>query len=354
MSESTTPTAHHSYPCGGCGARVEYAPGTTALHCPYCGFQQQIAAADRDVREHSFAAFQAPPQQAVATTHKLVCTKCGAHTESDAISSRCQFCGAPLVADTSVVQQVAPEAVLPFALDRPAARGALRTWVSSRWFAPNKLKRVTEAESSKSTYLPHWTFDADTRSQYDGQRGEHYYVRDSEGRRSRRTRWYGASGTVRRSFDDTLVVATGHVDREDLTTLEPWPLKDAVPYQPGYLAGHHALRYDVPPDAGLRQAKAMWAPTIEKDCKRDIGGDEQRVHSVRTDYANVTYKLMLLPVWICVYLYGGRPYQVLVNGRTGEVAGERPYSKVKIFFAVLAAVLAAAGAATWYYLSRNG
>jgi hypothetical protein len=84
------------------------------------------------------------------------------------------------------------------------------------------------------------------------------------------------------------------------------------------------------------------APVIRKDCLRDIGGDEQRVHSVDTRYFGITFKLMLLPVWIACYLYAGRTYQVLVNGRTGKVVGQRPYSAVKIIAAVLAGLVALA------------
>jgi hypothetical protein len=78
---------------------------------------------------------------------------------------------------------------------------------------------------------------------------------------------------------------------------------------------------------------------IREDCRRDIGGDEQRVNEVATQHDSVTFKLMLLPVWIACYLHAGKTYNILVNGRTGEVVGERPYSAAKIAAAVLAAVV---------------
>ena len=81
------------------------------------------------------------------------------------------------------------------------------------------------------------------------------------------------------------------------------------------------------------------APVIEQDCRADIGGDEQRVDHVDTAYHDMTFKLMLLPVWIACYLYAGKTYNILVNGRTGEVAGERPYSAVKIAAAAIGGVV---------------
>ncbi|WKU07794.1 hypothetical protein [Micromonospora sp. HUAS LYJ1] len=362
---SDTAVSPPSYRCGGCGARVEYTPGTTVLSCPYCGHRQEVAGAGREVREHAYAELVALPRKPAASVgaHTFVCPGCGARTESDALAQRCQFCTAPLVADAEAGDLIAPEAVLPFAVDRAGVRTALGRWCSSRWFAPNTLKRVSEAETLKGTYLPHWTFDARTVSAYRGQRGEYYWdtetymvtVEDRQEMRTRqvrRTRWYPASGTVRRDFDDVLVPATTHLPRGQLDQLDPWPLAEAVAYHGDYLAGYHALRYDIEPEPGLVEAKARMAPVIERDCRSDIGGDEQRVAAVDTRYSEVTYKLVLLPVWIAAYLHAGRSYQVVVNGRTAEVVGERPYSAAKITAAVLAAVALVAALVVAYLMSR--
>jgi len=345
----------HSYTCAGCGARAEYAPGTNVLRCPYCGHEQQVEETGRQVREHAYAELAELPRKPLGSVgaHVFRCQKCGAQTESNALSERCQFCGAPLVADASAGDQIAPEAILPFEVDHSGVRTALRRWVSSRWFAPSSLKKVAEAETLKGTYLPHWTYDAKTVSEYTGQRGEYYWVTETytetvngqaqtRTRQVRRTHWYPASGEVRRDFDDVLVVATQRLTGNQVERLDPWPLTQAVPYQPDYLAGYHTLRYDVEPEAGLDTAKARMAPIIREDCRRDIGGDEQQVSSVDTGYFDVAFKLMLLPVWIACYLHGGRTWQVLVNGRTSEVIGQRPYSAGKIVAAVLAAVAALA------------
>lgn len=335
------------YPCGNCGANVEYAPGTTELLCPYCGARTPLRPTGQMVHEHGFAEFARLPRKPVATLapNVFTCQGCGAVTESDKLSDRCQFCGAPVVASTPG-EMVTPEAVLPFALERGQVRTALQKWVSSRWFAPGKLKKVTEAESTRSTYLPHWTFDAATVSAYSGERGEHYWETETytengerKTRQVQRTRWWPARGVVSRGFDDVLVRGTTHVSAKHLDALEPWPLPESEAYRPEYLAGHETLRYDVEPESGLETAKAEMAAVISDDCRRDIGGDEQRVNRVDTDYRDVMFKLMLLPVWVACYLHAGKTYTVLVNGRTGEVAGERPYSAAKIAAAVIAAVL---------------
>ncbi|MFD9738895.1 hypothetical protein [Umezawaea sp. NPDC059074] len=353
--------ANTTYPCGGCGARLEFAPGTTALRCPYCGYQQEISAGDRRIREIPFAELAGLARKPVASIGKyvFVCQRCAARTETNETASLCQFCGAPLVIDVNASDQLAPEGVLPFAFDRRETGAHLDKWTSSRWFAPTALKKVTTAESTKSTYIPHWTYDSRTVSAYTGARGEHYYVTETyvengeqKTRQVRHTRWYPAQGRVARNFDDVLVPASTLVPPPLLDDLAPWPLLDAAPYQPQFLAGHHALRYDVEPESGFDEAKNRMAPVIAEDCRNDIGGDEQQVNSVDTQHDDVTFKLMLLPVWVASYEYAGRNWQIFINGRTGEIHGERPWSKVKIAVAVVLALIVIA--AIVYLVARNG
>jgi LSD1 subclass zinc finger protein len=348
------------FPCHACGSRVEYAPGTTSLRCPYCGTVQQIAPTDTVIEEHSYDQWAATPKPTARVgAHVYTCSGCGAKTESDNLSDRCQFCGSPLVADAGAVELIAPEAVVPFKVDKSAAREAFRRWVTSRWFAPSALKKVGSTEGMDGTYLPHWTYDADTTTDYRGQRGEHYWETETytemvdgqpqtRTRQVQRTAWYPASGTVSRYFDDVLVPGTTHLPSARTDKLGPWELGAAQPYQPAYLSGYKTLRYDIEPDAGLEDAKSRMRDVIEDDCRHDIGGDEQRVHRMDTRYAEIMFKLVLLPVWIAAYLYAGKTWQVVINANTGEVIGDRPYSKWKIALATIAALIVA-GIALYVY-----
>jgi DNA-directed RNA polymerase subunit RPC12/RpoP len=349
MSEQTTQT--QVFPCPGCGSRVEFAPGTRVLRCPYCGYQQEIAQQGKQIQEHSYDEWLAKPRKPVAMVgaYVFLCQGCGARTETDKVSDRCQFCGAPVVADTNPAELIVPEVVVPFALGQPEVRDRFQKWVKSRWFAPGSLKKVGATEQLAGTYLPHWTFDAQTSTNYRGQRGEHYYVTETYSetvngqtvtrtRQVQRTRWHPASGQVRRGFDDVLVPATTTMPQAQLVKLSPWALTTGVSYQPEFLSGYRTLRYDVEPSNGLESAKAQMKPVIENDCRRDIGGDEQRVSAMDIHYAALMFKLVLLPVWIAAYLHAGKTFQVLVNAATGEVIGERPYSVGKIVAAVLLVV----------------
>ena len=105
------------------------------------------------------------------------------------------------------------------------------------------------------------------------------------------------------------------------------------------LAGYLARTYDVELDAAFDLAKQRIDAAIAAETRQRIGGDEQRVHSIDTRYGAITYKHLLLPVWLLAYRFHDKAYQVVVNAATGEVQGERPWSWVKILFAVLAALL---------------
>jgi hypothetical protein len=242
---------------------------------------------------------------------------------------------------------IAPKGLLPFAWTQTRALEQVKTWLASRWFAPNALKQVARPEKLQGIYLPFWTYDAYTVSHYTGRRGEHYYVTetytetDSQGkqvtrtRQVRHTRWYPASGTVSRWFDDVLIAATRALPRNKLDALEPWDMQQLKPYDPAFLAGFKAQRYQVSLEAGFQEAQQVMSAQIREDARQDIGGDEQVVDRVDTAYSGITFKHLLLPIWLTAYRFNQKVYQVMINARTGEVQGERPFSPWKIAALVL-------------------
>jgi LSD1 subclass zinc finger protein len=351
-----------SVACKSCGSQMSYKPGTTNLKCQACGAEQAIESTET-IDEHSFdewAAAQSSKRVATIGKQVVKCQSCGATTETDELSGACQFCGGVLLPVSQPEGLIAPEAVLPFGIVKKDANAAFGKWVKSRWFAPSALKKVGSTEAMKGTYVPHWTYDAQTSTYYTGQRGEHYYTTETRTVNGRtqthqvqHTRWWPASGNVSRAFDDVVVPASALLEPKKLDKMGPWTLAAAKAFEPQYLAGYTAVRYDVDPDTGLVTAKAKMEDVIRDDCRRDIGGDEQRVTSMSVQYAALMFKLMLLPIWIASYIYAGKTYQVLVNANTGEVVGDRPYSKVKIALAVIAAIIVIAVGIAIYLQAKH-
>jgi hypothetical protein len=226
-----------------------------------------------------------------------------------------------------------------------------RRWIRSIWFAPGDLKRYAQSDGKLvGVYIPCWTYDSDTVTSYTGERGVYYYTTESytttengrtvtRTREVRHTRWSPASGVVSNSFDDILVVASRSLPKEYAERLEPWDVKNVVPYADEYLSGFRAESYQVTLEQGFEEAKQVMAAEILNAVRQDIGGNEQRVHSIDTHYPKITFRHLLLPVWLSAYRFHGKIFRILINARTGEVQGERPYSALKIAAAVFAGFL---------------
>ncbi len=359
------PQDEYRWPCAQCGAQLRYAPGQTSLTCEHCGHHQQIAQEQprsraRALQELDLARglrddLAAADMVQIRTTS---CPNCGAKVEiTDAThASECPFCDTPVVLDTGTERHIKPQAVVPFVLTEAEARAALVRWMGSLWFAPGTLlEYARKGRALTGIYVPFWTFDAESDSRYSGERGEYYYESRTvnvrvNGRmqrreeRVRKTRWYSASGRVSRDFNDVLVMASRSLPPRLGNELTPWDLGALTGYAPEFLAGFRAEGYTVPLADGLSEARDRMAEVIHGDVRQDIGGDEQRVHSVDTDWSEETFKHILLPVWMAAYKYGGKSYRFLVNGQTGEVQGERPWSVWKIAFAVIFVALLILGA----------
>ena len=324
------------------------------LSCPYCGHKQPIPKSAAPIEEQSFEQhLQIRPEQMAklaANALEVQCQNCGAKSifTPPEVAGRCEFCGVQIVAQHKSADPIlTPGGLLPFFIKQQQAGAELKKWLSTRWFAPNDLKRFAQAEAIHGVYIPFWTYDTNTVTQYTGQRGEYYYETDtyyetdSKGNRVQRTRqvrhtrWYPTEGTVAASFDDVLIPATLSVSPARLAALEPWDLQQLRPYDPAFLSGFKAQRYQIDLAQGFEHVKQAIAPKIENDVRNDISGDEQRIDSLVTDYSDISFKHLLLPVYAGAYRYNGKLFQILVNGRTGEIQGERPYSVWKIALLVV-------------------
>ncbi|OIQ72916.1 hypothetical protein GALL_454530 [mine drainage metagenome] len=358
-------TADTHYKCEQCGAELRFAPGQTMLVCDHCGHKQAIP--DSGPASISEIAYQtalanALPPSAMEDVRNCTCPSCGASFSlpPDVHASVCPFCATPVVADTGATRHFKPQAVVPFNVTEPQARQSMTQWLGQLWFAPGGLvDYARKGRAMSGMYVPYWTFDAATQSRYRGQRGEYYYETQTvmvevNGRMEQREEqvqriaWYPVSGQVARNFDDVLVMASTSLPRHYIDGLQPWDLTALKPYSPDYLAGFGAEGYTVGLEEGHSMARTIMDGVIRDDIARDIGGDQQRIEAMSTDVSDETFKHILLPIWMAAYKYGGKTYRFVVNGQTGRVQGERPWSKWKIATAVIAALIAA-GALAYYY-----
>jgi ribosomal protein S27E len=358
MTTSTQPSLSESSVCPGCGAGLVYSPSLGKLACPYCNSAKTVIGNAEAVVENPLQKAQWQNPQTSPLTAKAIQVECGGCKaqitfEPPDVAGDCPFCGTHITAQPQSADPIiTPGGILPFKIGRKEGRNRLTTWLSTRWFAPSSLKQLAQHEALTGVYLPFWTFDAKTRTRYTGERGTYYYVtktrqvKNSDGEweteeyQERHTSWSPASGTVSRAFDDVLIPAVRSVDLKHLRQIGPWPLKQLAAYDSSFLRGFQAQRYQVSLPQGYSQAKTEMSHGIDSSIRADIGGDDQRIHSRSTTYSDETFKHILLPVWMATYRFKNKPYQVMINGESGKVVGDRPYCPFKIAGAITGAIVA--------------
>ncbi len=365
MNETSEKTAYiNKVKCKDCGAFLTYKPGTTHLKCEYCNAENEIKTEAAVIEELDFNEYvakmaTAPDQQAI---HTVKCNDCGASTtlKPNVTSDSCPYCSTPLVIANATTQNIIkPKTMLPFKIERRQANQLFEDWIGGLWFAPNDLKIYAKSSTDKlnGMYLPYWTYDSKTYSSYSGRRGDNYqdteYYTDSNGNEQSKTvtkiSWTHVSGYVNNDFDDLLVCATKALPDNVTRELEPWDLDQMIDYNESFLSGFKTESYSVDLPGGWEIAKGVMDPAIRDSVRKDIGGDHQEISTLETQYNDITFKHILLPMWLSAYKYNSKVYRFMINARTGEVQGERPYSFWKIFFFVLT-ILAIIGGGIWAYM----
>ncbi len=337
---------HYQFSCHNCGAAISYRIGSKKLVCNSCGHVETIDDDIGEIREYSLA--EALHKLEFSPLHlpacEVRCHNCGATFtwDSDTLSDLCDYCQMPIAKQDTEHNRIQTEAIVPFSIEESEAFSNFTQWIRSRWLAPNVLKQMAgHSKQFEGIYIPHWTFDSITHTDYRGLRGENYveYTNSETKIPIRKIRWYRAAGRVRVAFDDVLVLASLAIPRAIVNNLSPWHLSKAEPYTPEYLAGMQAQYYQLNLDKAYEVAKNKMQYRITAAIRRDIGGDHQRIKYRQTHYQNSTYKLIMLPVWHSAFEYKGKAYKTIVNGQTGKVAGEYPKSPIKVTLLIIALVI---------------
>lgn len=365
-----TTSAALTFPCESCGAQLQYDASVRAMRCPYCGAQQavQTQAPAGAVREIPIEeGLQRAARGLLAPVTTIACEDCGAtvNVGQGERTARCAFCGSekvlPREADPNLIR---PESLVPFQVDKRGASDRFGAWLGTLWFRPSKLKKLASVEEMGGVYVPFWTFDALVVSRWTADAGYHYYETEyyevtvdgrteTRSRQVQRTRWEPAWGQRRDGYDDVLVCASKGLPGDLVAKLSTFDTKRLLPYEPRFLAGWRAESYAIDLLPAWAEGQDRIASEQRTRCSRDVPGDTQRNLEVNNAFYDVTFKHVLLPVWIAAYRYDGKVYRFLVNGQTGEVVGKAPWSFWKIFLFV-AAIVAAIALGAFLVTSRGG
>lgn len=359
-----------TYPCPNCGGELRFDPQRQGLLCRACGAltaldpqvltAQPIPKYDLGQAMERLRALQSQAQAAISLDKEIVCQSCGGHSifTGTVTTLRCPYCNTPIARDDvhDAPTRLPIDGILPLRVPEHEARTQIEKWINSRWFAPNAFKKYRELGTFTSIYLPYYSYDAATTTDYEGQRGIHRTetYTDGEGHTHSRTvtDWYYASGRVNTSFVDVTGNASQGLNDAKVQELEPWPLDQTCAYSPHIAAGHLTRTYDYEADQVFStRVQPRMENSIDADIRHDIGGNEQRITWRGIHWHYIRFCHLALPIWMLTVTFKNQPFNVVINGLTGEVQGERPYSAIKITLAVIAGIILATIIA--YFISRE-
>lgn len=334
--------------CPSCDGVMEFDPKTGGLLCPFCGYTEKIKQKEEIPEKAEELDFSAAKQKQNCnwgvSKKTVICESCGAESIYDAleIASVCPFCGSNQVMEANDQDTMAPGGVVPFKISDKEAAELFQKWIKKKWFCPKLAKESAKAKSFKGVYFPYWTFDANTKSGYTAKYGIDHTVR-RDGKTEVKTDWYQTSGQYKEFINDELVLASTTHDQAMLHGIEPFETEDNKGYKPEYLAGFAAERYSVGLDSAWEMAKRSIKRKLENSISGKIRKEKKadRVSSINlsTTYSDITYKYLLLPVWLSTFKYQDKVYQFMVNGQTGKIAGKTPISVYRVLLAILIAIL---------------
>lgn len=326
--------------CDICGGHMVFDPETQGMKCPFCGGTQAIdmskdQVVEIDLNDMSKYDFNWNVEKKV-----IVCENCGGETitEPNDETGYCAFCGSQhILRRDDEDMGMKPQGLLPFQLTQDDVRLGLKKWIKRRYLAPRDLKHRYLNRNLKGIYIPYWTFDADTNTHYSCQIGTYYYTGSGE-KRKRHIRWRHHSGSYHEFFDDKLVCGIQHEHQKYIKRIEPYDMRKIVDYSPEYLAGYYAQKYVVMPNDALNIAQSEMESEISASIRSSLPGDTSRFYNQRVKYSDVTFKHILLPLYMMSYAYKNKMYHVMVNGQTGEVQGQSPLSPIKVTLLTLAII----------------
>lgn len=324
--------------CSACGANMEFDPETQMLKCPHCetvtDFEKSAKVREIDI----LSAFgQAEAWKDESSVYR--CENCGAVVVLNAgeTATGCPYCGTAHVVKTTELAGLKPTAVYPFTVTKQTALQKAKEWAKSKFYAPSKFKKNLLAENFRGVYQPCFTFDSQTESVYRARIGNRYTRVVGTGK-DRRTEtyivWRTVSGVYSDFFDDVMINADTAYSQRTLDKIMPFDIGSIKVYDSEYMTGFMAKRSDRKIEECWVDAKSVMDGAIRRRILRRYHYDVVDYVNVSTTHSAVTYKYVLLPVYLLSYKYNKRNYSVHVNGNTAKVMGKTPVSPLKVLATV--------------------
>ena len=353
------------YKCPCCAGKLEFDSTVQQMKCPYCDSEFSVEA----MQEHDAAIQEAggdemhwdTPTETWSTDEAsgmrvYKCQSCGGEIVADETTgaSACPYCDNPIVMTGQFSGDLKPEYIIPFKLDKEAAKEAFKQHFSGRKLLPKPFRDQHEIDEIKGVYVPVWLFDAKAKAviQYKAEKVKRwsdqnydYIKRD----------YFAARRMGTMAFENVPVDGSTKMNDTLMESLEPFDFKGAVPFAPAYFAGYLADKYDVTAEQSVEHANERIKKSVEKAFLETVKGYESVTPehtSVRLENAKAKYAMY--PVWMLNIKWNGTIYPFAMNGQTGKFVGDLPADKgtaMKYFF-VIALILTAIFSVIGYFLTK--
>ena len=294
--------------------------------------------------------------EATGATSTFRCENCGSEVVAprEQRSLRCPFCDSAYVAELPVEQRTSqrPEFIIGFEISREKALELFFQWIGKNsFFRPGDLVPKAATEKQQGVYIPFWHFSMIASSNWSAQIGEYWYrtetytVKNSEGKSEVHTRtiqeteWWPLSGVYRKYYSGYMVSASKGLPQEEAMAIQPYRLNTMMRYRPMYLAGWMSEEYSVGREAALAATQQEFRRREHNSINAFLPGDVQSGLTVQTNLEVGGSDLILLPIHVLSYRYRDKVYRFIVNGQTGKIYGEKPWSSSRIAAMVIAVIL---------------
>ena len=323
--------------CTNCGSTMRYDVDKGGLVCEYCGsFKAMPKPEETSVDEMDFnSAFRDVSTDWGISKRNVTCDQCGSimFFDPDQMSSVCPFCGSPIVLSEQEADcGIAPSAMIPFCVSKEDVAKRFYFWNRFAFWSPENFRTGKVLGNLVGLYVPFWTFDADTSSNFTGEFGYDYEKNDTT-----YTRWEERSGKLDLFIDDAQVCASKKfVNDKLLNQVARFDASKLVPYTPDALVGFAAEKYTISIDDAWNMARqGSIRNKLEYEATKKVNADRRKKIDMDTAYSNIKFKLILVPVWLTACRYKGKSYNVVASGFDNRGNCRRPVSVPKMILLIL-------------------
>ena len=320
------------YKCPCCGGALEFNSTVQKMKCPFCDSEfelSEIPGTDTAAETGSEEEKQEWTEGASEGMRVYVCKSCGGEIVGDAstAATSCPFCGNPIVMTNNFAGMLKPDLIIPFKLDKQAAKNALQKHFQGKKLLPAIFKDENHIDEIKGVYVPFWLFDADSDADMDFETTRVRRWSDSNFD-YRETTYYRVRRAGGVGFDNVPVKGTTKMTAELMESIEPFDLNEAVEFRNAYLAGYVADKYDISSEECQDRIQERIKASTESELTRTVTGYDTVMLARSTVNANPgKAKYALYPVWLLNTTWNGNQYTFAMNGQTGKFVGDLPMDK---------------------------